>query len=91
MASPESPETIEQLAEAVRCRGLESPAIFFLELCKPLTGCLRELYGVSEPLETLVFGRTLLPALKQVLSSSEHVERLITLLERSDAGTEQRV
>lgn len=84
MATPELPETIEQLAAAVRSRSLEAPAIFLLELCKPLTGCLREIYGVSEPIEAAIFGRALLPALKKLLSSSEEVERLIKLLEASE-------
>lgn len=75
-------ETIEQLANAVQQKGLVAPAIFTLELLKPLTGCFRELYGVSESLQALLFGRELLPALKALLSSSEEVERLIVLLEK---------
>ena len=82
MACPEPIETIEQLARAVRAKGLVAPAIFVLELMKPLRGCLCELYGVSESLQTLVFGREPLPALKEVLASADRVEALICLLER---------
>ena len=78
----ESIQTIQQLADALRSRGLALPAIFTLELCKPLTGCLRELYGASEAMQGLIFGRELLPALKHLLASSERVEELITILEK---------
>jgi hypothetical protein len=78
-------ETIQQLAEAVMSRGLAVPAVFALELCKPLTGCLRELYGASEVLQEAIFGRQLLPALKELLVSSERVEEFIILLERQGA------
>ncbi len=57
------------------------PAIFFLELSKPLVGCMRELYGMSEPLARTLFGSKASPALGALLSSAEHVERLIVMLE----------
>ncbi len=85
MIPPRSIETIQQLADALKGRGVVVPAIFILELCKPLTGCLRELYGASESLQELVFGRELLPAIKEVLASSDRVEQLITLLEQRQA------
>ncbi len=66
-------------------RGLTVPAVFALELCKPLTGCLRELYGASEVLQEAIFGRQLLPAVKELLVSSERVEEFITLLEQQRA------
>jgi hypothetical protein len=78
--------TIQELAEAVRARRLTVPAIFILELCKPLTGCLRELYGVSLALQNLICGRELVPALQEVLESSDAVEQLITLLEQPVGG-----
>jgi hypothetical protein len=84
MQHGEAIETIEQLACAVRRRGLVAPAVFALELSKPLVGCLRELYGVSESIQMLLFGRALVPALQQVLSSAEKVEELIRLLEQSE-------
>jgi hypothetical protein len=57
------------------------PAIFFLELSKPLVGCMRELYGMSEPLVRALFGAKVSPALSAMLLSAEHVERLIVMLE----------
>lgn len=86
MQHREAIETIEQLACAVRRRGLVAPAVFALELSKPLVGCLRELYGVSESIQMLLFGRELIPALQKVLSSAEKVEELIQLLEQSETS-----
>lgn len=54
-----------------------------LEMCKPLVGCMRELYSMSEPLMNVVFGPTLAPAFKRTLQSSEETELLIQALERS--------
>jgi hypothetical protein len=81
MSQREPVETIEQLANIVRRRGMVAPAIFMLELCKPLTGCLREMYSTTESLQLLLVGREALPAIKTLLSSVDHVERLIQLLE----------
>jgi len=84
VTQPQSIETIQQLADAVKGRGVTVPAIFLLELSKPLTGCLRELYGASESLQELIFGKALLPALREVLASSDRVEELITMLEQRE-------
>ena len=63
------------------------PAIFFLELSKPLVGCMRELYVMSEPLLRTLFGANASPALGTMLSSAEHVERLIVMLESERVST----
>jgi hypothetical protein len=63
------------------------PAIFFLELSKPLVGCMRELYGMSEPLVRALFGTKGSPALSAALSSAENVERLIVMLESERVST----
>ncbi|MEY4668968.1 MAG: hypothetical protein RL518_1667 [Pseudomonadota bacterium] len=57
------------------------PSIFLLEMCKPLVGCLRELYSMSEPLLHMLLGSSLAPALKRVLQSSDETELLIRALE----------
>lgn len=75
----ESP--IEVLADSICRRGLEVPAVFFLELTKPLVGCMRELYGMSEPLQRLFWGREGSPFIKELLSSGQNVEQLIQILE----------
>jgi hypothetical protein len=77
----EAESDFESLVQAVRARKLVEPAIFMLEMCKPLTGCAREFYKVSEPLIQLFFKHTLGPAIDRVLSSSQNVELLIRRLE----------
>lgn len=83
-------ETIEQLANVVKAKGVVAPAIFMLELLKPMTGCFRELYGVSESLQSALFGREIVPALKELLSSSEKIEAFICLLEKVCPGEQQQ-
>lgn len=77
----EAETDLESLAQAIRARKLVEPAIFVLEMSKPLVGCARELYRMSEPLMRMLFTPTLAPAVERVLSSSENVELLIRRLE----------
>lgn len=74
-------DRIMELAREINRRGYETPAIFLLEMSKPLVGCFRELYHCSMPLQTALCGKEFAPVLSELLSSSETVERLITLLE----------
>ncbi len=74
---------LEELAASIRRRGLVAPAIFFLELTKPLVGCMRELYGASGPLQNILFGADRAPVIRELLASSDRVEQLITMLESS--------
>jgi hypothetical protein len=76
--------TLQQLAQLITDRGLTAPAIFTLELLKPLTGCARELYGIGEGLLMALFGGSGSLAVRELLSSSDRVEELITILERRE-------
>jgi hypothetical protein len=67
-------------------RRMVEPSIFLLEMCKPLIGCFRELYGMSEPLLHTLLGSSLTPALKRALQSSDETERLIRALEQTRDG-----
>lgn len=88
MSDHNTPTAIEQLAQALIDRRMVVPAIFLLELSKPLVGCMREFYGMTEGLQRVLFGSELAPATKELLSSVERVEELIVLLERHrDAHT----
>lgn len=82
MSKSEPIQTLEHLASALIERRMRAPAIFVLELCKPLVGCARELYDATEGLQYALFGKRLLPAVREVFSSSERVEELIVLLEQ---------
>ena len=76
----------EPLVEAIIRRKLCEPAIFILEMCKPLVGCMRELYGIGEPLASALLGPKFAPALRAALASSEAVEDIIQRLESSRDG-----
>ena len=77
-------ETLNEVAAAIRSRRLAGPAIFLLEMHKPLVGCLRELYGMSEPVARSIFGDRWNDNLKEILSSPRHVEKLIERLEATE-------
>lgn len=78
---------LRPLVDAIVRRGFAEPAIFMLEMSKPLVGCLREMYALSEPLAQIFVGPTLAAALKSALASSDDTECLISLLEASRAST----
>ncbi len=78
---------LQPLVDAIVKRRMVEPSIFLLEMCKPLVGCLRELYGMSEPLLHTLLGSSLAPALKRALQSSDDTEVLIRALEDTrDSG-----
>jgi hypothetical protein len=83
----EADADLECLVRAIRARKLVEPAIFVLEMSKPLVGCAREIYKVGEPLMRMLFSSAFAPALERVLSSSDNVELLIRRLEDAK-GTE---
>jgi len=77
------PDPVQAISDAIVSRGLREPAIFLLELCKPLMGCMREVYTVSEPLTTSLAGSERALTVRELLSSNSAVEQLILCLERS--------
>ncbi len=72
---------VKPLVDAIVNRRLVDPAIFLLEMSKPLVGCLREAYVFGEPLIQLLVGPQLASAMRGVLASSDEVERVVSLLE----------
>jgi hypothetical protein len=77
---------LELIVEVVSRRQLVAPAIFLLEMGKPLVGCMRELSVACEPLLRMIVGEPLLTAFNEVLSSAERVEALILRLEAAQQG-----
>jgi hypothetical protein len=80
---------LQPLVDAIVRRGFVGPSIFLLEMSKPLVGCMRELYAMSEPVMHLMLGSSLAPALKRALQSAEDTERLILELERAQQGVDR--
>lgn len=81
----EASQDLGPLVDAIARRRVIGPAIFLLEMGKPLIGCMRELYTASEPLVRPFFGPVLGPAVERALRSSDETERLIQLLEQRRA------
>lgn len=77
-------ELLADLASQVEKRGMRVPAIFFLEMYKPLTGILHAATILSVPILLPIFGAAKLSAAQKLLASPEHVERLIQNLERME-------
>ena len=76
---------LEEIALAIKSRKLEAPAVFLLELCKPLITLLYTGSLVTEPILNLLAGSKRIEQLKLILNDREKVEQLIRLLEESKA------
>ena len=72
---------VDAVASAILSRGLAEPAIFLLEMGKPLVGCLREVERLSHPLVTLLLGSGASAAIETLLADGQNVERVISALE----------
>ncbi len=77
---------IEQLASGVHRRGLSLPAVFALEMYKPLTTLGHAATLVSAPLLMACFGTRFYQALLKLLESREQVEALILRIEALQAA-----
>lgn len=88
--TPEPPwsDDLERCVQAVMARGLCDPVVFLLEACKPLRGCLREVYLCCEPVVRLFGSGEVVRNFATVLASPESVEHFIQRLEaaRDSAG-----
>jgi hypothetical protein len=86
-AAPASDE-VERCVQAVMAQGLCGPVVFLLEACKPLRGCLREVYLCCEPVVRLFGSGEVVRNFATVLASAESVEHFIQRLEaaRDSAG-----
>ena len=75
------PVPLREIAEGINARGLTAPAIFFLEMQKPLATVTGALYSVAEPFAQFLFGAEFARSAGQILSSRETAEELIRMLE----------
>ena len=86
---PERREAIYRWIEnKVDRYGIEVPAVFMLEMMKPLSFVLSQLMLVGAPVLYPVFGMDRTENLAQLLSERENVEELICRIERRAAGEE---
>ena len=75
------PVPLRSIAEGIKARGLTAPAIFFLEMQKPLATVTGSALAVTEPFVQFLFGAQFARSASQILSSRESAEELIKLLE----------
>ncbi|MBI2200475.1 MAG: hypothetical protein HYU43_00850 [Armatimonadetes bacterium] len=76
------------MARVVIRRRLETPAIFFLEMHKPLTALASAALAFSQPTLGVFFGFRRLAEWAALLDDRENLDRLIVRIERlsADAG-----
>ena len=72
---------IESYARKICSLGLTTPAIFLLEMHKPLTSVFHTAITLAEPVSAPIFGAERIHGLREFLSIRENVELLITRLE----------
>jgi hypothetical protein len=73
---------LEPIADRIYRAGLSIPAIFFLELHKPLTTIIRTSVSIGAPLAEPFFGQQRYKSIMQFFESRESAEQLIQLLEQ---------
>jgi len=81
ITSQERDKWIEKLAQQVVGRGLEVPAILFLEMHKPLTFIASQGLLVAAPVLGAFLGMDRVHHLASFLSSRDNIERLIGRIE----------
>jgi len=77
----ERDKLIDELARKIVNRRLETPAILFLEMHKPLAFLASQSMLVASPLLVPIFGREGVERYSQLLSAPENVELLIRRIE----------
>ncbi len=80
--SPEEREKlIDELAQRIVNRGMETPAIMFLEMHKPVAFLASQTMLVASPVLAPVFGFEGVERYSRLFSTQENVERLIQRIE----------
>ncbi len=74
-------QLLERAAQLIVQRGLEVPAILFLEMHKPLANLIGHGVWVTLPVWSFFWGVTTINKLGSVLSDPERIERLIQRIE----------
>lgn len=85
LAEQNAEQLLERAAKAVVDRGMEVPAILFLEMHKPLANLIGHAVWVTMPVWALFFGIATTNTLGALLSDPERIERLIQRIEELSA------
>lgn len=84
-------QRLAALAEEIVTRRLSAPAIFLLELSKPLCGLAEAAGQVSLPILAALVGQGRSQELLNFLSSRDNIERLICLIEDRQSAPKEAV
>jgi len=82
LTDTERDEMIEKIALNIHRRGLETPAILFLEMHKPLSFFASQTLIVTSPLIAPIVGFDRVSSASRLLESRDNVELLIQRLEQ---------
>ncbi len=89
LSPEERDELIESIAQNIHRRGLETPAILFLEMHKPLSFFASQTLIVTSPLIAPIVGFGRVSAASRLLECRDNVELLIRRLEELATSREQ--
>jgi len=78
-------EILLKVAEKIERFDLITPAIFFLQMSKPLSFVGSQALLSFAPIASLLVSERLLEEFSQVMADRENVERLMVLMEERDA------
>ena len=78
-------QLLEKAAQVIVKRGMEVPAILFLEMHKPLANLIGHAVWVTMPVWALFFGVATTNELGALLSDPDQIERLIQRIEELSA------
>jgi hypothetical protein len=81
---------IDKIAKKVSDRGLETPAVLFLEMHKPLTFLASQSLIVSSPLTGPILGMERVGNAAKLLEKRENIELLIQKIEELAANRQAR-
>jgi len=76
-------QLIQDLAQGIVKRGMEAPAIFALEMYKPMAGVLYNFSIAVFPMLSAVLGLEKFKEAIQLMKSPELIEKLIISLEKT--------
>jgi hypothetical protein len=82
LPTPALTQQLKWLADKLVQRGLAAPAVFFLELHKPLCGLAAGLHTFSAPMLSPLVGRDWVAALGQLFESRQNLEAFICYIEQ---------
>lgn len=89
LAERDAEQLLEKAAQVIVKRGMEVPAILFLEMHKPLANLIGHAVWVTMPVWAIFFGVATTNKLGAILSDPEQIEMLIQRIEELSAKRDE--